>query len=221
MPIAGANVDFVNFKITVDGGGDAGDTLRIIDEGVTTARQVTVTSTTIGDGAADTIFNGSGKVDYSGFDSGTIDISTGSGADTYILTSLMPGQTILRGGSGSETYNIAMDPASTSVLTIVEGVTTGIDALNITGTVGNDTFSVGPAQVALGTSKVNYSGIEDFAVSGAIGNDTFNFTGAGGSVSNTFDGQAGNDVYKIPLNPTTLTTYTVSDTGRSPNQFGL
>ena len=213
VPIAGANVDFVNFKITVDGGGDAGDTLRIIDEGVTTARQVTITSTTIGDGAADTIFNGSGKVDYSGFDAGTVDISTGSGDDTYILTSLMPGQTILRGGSGSETYNTAMDPASTSVLTIVEGVTTGIDALNITGTIGNDTFSVGAAQVALGTSKVNYSGIEDFAVSGAIGNDTFNFTGAGGSVSNTFDGQAGNDVYKIPLNPTTLTTYTVSDTG--------
>ena len=213
VPIAGGNVDFVNFKITVDGGGDAGDTLRIIDEGVTTARRVTITSTTIGEGAADTIFNGSGKVDYSGFDAGTIDISTGSGDDTYIPTSLMPGQTILRGGSGSDTYSTAMDPTSTSVLTIVEGVATGIDALNITGTVGNDTFSVGPAQVSLGTSKVNYSGIEDFAVSGANGNDTFNFTGAGGSVSNTFDGQAGNDVYKIPLNPATLTTYTVSDTG--------
>ena len=213
VPIAGGTVDFVNFKITVDGGGDAGDTLRIINEGVTTARQVSITNTTVGNGIGDTIFNGSGQILYTGLGLGTIDISTGAGDDNYILTSLMPGQTILRGGNGSETYNVTMDPASTSVLTILETGTTGTDAINITGTAAADNFTSSPAQVLLGTSAVNYAGIETLAVFGNNGDDTFNINGAGGTVSNTFDGQGGSDTYIIPLDPTTPKTYIVSDTG--------
>ncbi len=213
VPIAGGTVDFVNFKITVDAGGDAGDNLRIIDEGVTTARQLTITNTTVGNGIGDTIFNGSGQIVYTGLGLGTIDISTGSGDDNYILTSLMPGQTILRGNDGSETYNIVMDPVSTSVLTILETGTTGTDAINVTGTTGADNFTTTSAQVLLGTSAVTYSGIEALAVFGNNGDDTFNINGGGGTVSNTFDGQDGSDTYIIPLDPTTPKTYVVADTG--------
>ena len=183
LPIAGGNVDFVNFKITVDGGGDAGDTLTVVGEGATTSRQVTITSNTIGAGAGDTIFNGSGRVIYTGFDQGTVDVSTGTGSDTYVLTSLTPGQTILRGGSGSETYNYSMNPTATSTLTIVETPGSGVDTLNATGTSGNDVFAISPTQVVLGANTVSTSGLEAVSVSGVGGDDVFNLTTTGASAT--------------------------------------
>lgn len=187
------DVSFVNFNIIVDGGGDVGDTLYVYGGGLTTAVQVSITDTTIGVGAGDTIFNGCGGISYAGFNSGTIDVTTGIGSDTFVLSSLMPGQTTLRGGNGSETYRYAMNPASPSTLTIIDGGTFGIDTLSVTGTAGNDNFSVTPNQVTLGNNVVNYDPtVENLIVSGGDGDDTITVYGVG-SNTNTFNGNAGND----------------------------
>ena len=209
VPIAGGILDFVNFGISIDGGGDAGDTLRLIADGTTTNKTVTVTNTTV----TGNIFTGPAKIDYTGFDLGAIDITTGSGNDTYNVTAPIQGLTTLRGGGGNDTYTVATNPASPAVVTVADTAGT-TDTLTVNGTAAADTFGVTATQVTTGTNAVNYSGIETFSVLGLGAGDTFNITGAGGT-TNTFDGGLADDTYNVTLDPASTTTYTVADTGAS------
>ena len=191
--IGSGDLGFVNFHIAVDGGGDVGDTLIVNDGTISGNTQVTVTDALIGGGVGDTIFVGCAQLAYSGFNTGTVDIATGNGNDTFNLVSVIPGQTFLRGGNGGDTYNYAMTQAGFSTVNVVEIVATGTDRLNITGTIGNDSFLVNPTQISLAGNVVNYSGnIEALTISGGLGDDTFTISGVS-SATNTFNGDAGND----------------------------
>lgn len=190
-PGQGGSTAPLGLLINVNGGGDAGDTLYVNDLADGTARQVTVTPTTIGAGAGDTLFGTPGQVSYSGFDSGSIRFQLGGGGNTlqvndstiqspatYTLNSTQLGrsvgasygftgvnQLILTGGAGGNVFNIQSTPGATTV----------------NGGAGADTFNVSsnaPANSAVigslgGALSLNGGGGADRAqVNGTDGNET-------------------------------------------------
>jgi len=198
--IGSGDLSFINFAIQIDAGTDgAGDSIILDNRLVNTATRVTLTPALIGGGTGDTLFVGCGNIAFTGMaDLGDlISIRTGAGNDTYVLSGLIAGTTLLDGGDGSETYTYAMSAASTSTLNISDTGVAGTDRIAITGTAVADFFTVTPTAITLGSNTVLYNGnIEGLTVSGGLGNDSFNIQGVV-STTNTFNGDGGNDNFNF------------------------
>jgi hypothetical protein len=111
----GTSTRFVNYPITVNAGGDVGDSLIIDSSGATANVQATVQPGSIGLGIGDNLFSGCGSVTYTGLGSGSLTVNTGSGNDVVVFTAgAFPQTTITNTGAGDDT--VLVDGASAGTL---------------------------------------------------------------------------------------------------------
>ena len=73
--------DLLTVNVIVDAGGSAGDTLIMDDRADPTGRLVTTTPTLIGSGPNDNLMGKSAKVQYTGFNNGSVQFLFGPGTD--------------------------------------------------------------------------------------------------------------------------------------------
>ncbi len=119
------NVNAINALLTINGGADSGDVLNVDDSGDTAPNTGSLTSATItGLGMAGN--DASKGITYGGFP--TLNITLGSGGDTFTINSTHAGTTNLQAGGGNDTVNVET----------IGGVT------NVLGGVGDDTINVNP-----------------------------------------------------------------------------
>jgi hypothetical protein len=82
------------------------------------------------------------------------------------------GNAVLDGQEGSDTYRITPGTKS-STIAIADSGTGGVDAVEIIGTGGDDTYSIEPNAVTSGLQVVSYANVESVLVDGGAGDDTF------------------------------------------------
>jgi hypothetical protein len=175
---AGDDLQWLTFPGSVDGGGQAGDQLVIDDSTDATGRTATVTTSTIGDAAGDTLFGPCGEVSsYTGLASLTISLGTGSdalragdaAANTWTVNApgggtisgglivTFSGAETLVAGTGADTFNVT--PSAGASLTI-NGNPQEADTLNYQ-TAGLSGIDVLANEItAAGVQSVFYSNIQ-------------------------------------------------------------
>ncbi|MFO0843987.1 MAG: hypothetical protein U0797_16575 [Gemmataceae bacterium] len=101
----GADLQYVNFRVSVDGGGQAGDRLEIDDSTDDIGRGATFTVDTVGAGNTDTLFGPCGSVAYSGLDS--LALTFGFGAADAALIRGLSVPTLVDFGFGLDTLDLS------------------------------------------------------------------------------------------------------------------
>jgi hypothetical protein len=189
----------LTLNVSVDAGGDVGDTVVIQDAGDTATRQTTVTATNVGGGAGDTLFGDGGTVAFTGLNNGTVQLRLGSGADdlrfddTATATAVdytVTGSSVTRslGGtfvySGADLVSVTAGPGNnnitvTSLATpFIANTGAGFDNLILSGTAGNEavTAQVTSPQAGVLTGffqPIAYTGTEAVSFAGNGGLNSF------------------------------------------------
>lgn len=179
---ASNTVNDIGATLTVQG--DAGtDTLNVIDSGDTTANTGNLTSTRVsGLGMA-------GAIDYDTVEA--LDITLGSGGDTFTIQSTHTGSTTLNSAAGADTIAVQSNAGATTVNAganddnVTVSVITPGGTLVVNGEAGNDVVNA----TASTRGIVLNGGDGDDTLQGGSGNDLI----GGGSGNDRIDGNAGND----------------------------
>ncbi|BAS54198.1 GLUG domain-containing protein [Leptolyngbya boryana NIES-2135] len=179
---ASNTVNDIGATLTVQG--DAGtDTLNVIDSGDTTANTGNLTSTRVsGLGMA-------GAIDYDTVEA--LDITLGSGGDTFTVQSTHTGSTTLNSAAGADTIAVQSNTGATTVNAganddnVTVSVITPGGTLVVNGEAGNDVVNA----TASTRGIVLNGGDGDDTLQGGSGNDLI----GGGSGNDRIDGNAGND----------------------------
>jgi hypothetical protein len=159
----GNNLRYLPFLVTVDGGGQPGDSLTVDDSNDMVGRTVTITPTTIGADPGDNLLDSCGRLSYGGVTSLTL--KTGPGGDVIRLQ-----------GTSATTHVSAGD---------------GDDTLSALNAATNDWMINAPGGGTIsGGLDVAFSGVEN--LSGGTAADTFTFL-TSGSISGNLDGGGGGD----------------------------
>jgi hypothetical protein len=167
-PASGGIVNNIQGALTIIGSGS--DTMNVDDTGSVTGKNGTLTTTTLtglGMGASGITFTG---LAY-------LNISLGSGNDTFLISSTSTAVTTVNGNNGADTFNVR--------------ATTGVTNLN--GNAGADVFNLGSLSPATGgnvnsiAGVVNINGGSEVIVLVAIGggSDTINVDDTGDSAANS------------------------------------
>jgi hypothetical protein len=107
--LPGGDLSFIRYPITIDMGGNPGDTLIFENAGKSTPTRVTVTANTVGGGPTDNIFSSLGKVTYSGLQNGTLRIDLGPDlvdGNSVLVKSTSAKATELIGTPGYDAFQI-------------------------------------------------------------------------------------------------------------------
>lgn len=181
---------FVNYPIGVDMGGDVGDTLIVNANGSTADIQATITSTTVGATAGDTIFSGCGSLTYSGLlAGGTLELRTGSGHDRVILA------------PGVYPQAIFTNTASGNDLVFLSGSSSAnVTAIDVAG--NDDTLQISvPAGLTVTGSSSNVFNIGSLNVTTNGGFENLVFTGEGTGAAINMTGSGLNDDFFLMADP--------------------
>ena len=157
-PVLGGIVDNIQGILTLIGSGT--DTLNVDDTGSTIGKMGTLTSTTLTG-----LSMGASGIIYSGLS--VLNISLGSGGDTFLIVSTPTAVTTVNGNDGADTFNVQSN--------------TG--ALNLNGGLGNDTFNFGSLMPTTGGTVNNLVG--QVTVNGGGDSDTVNVDDTADTTSNT------------------------------------
>jgi hypothetical protein len=206
---AGGVVNYFNFNISVDGGGNVGDTLILEDISDPTSRQVTITPTTIGAGAGDNFFAPFVKLNYTGINTILLDMSAAAGpGDGIVLTGTAPGVAyIINGNGGNDTLFAPNTVNSWSITGPDSGVLNGVVVFNsvenLLGGSMSDAFFFGAGAGLSGAlngmggiNSITYLGAQDngwFVTGPNAGSTTF-LPGGFSSIS-YLNGGAGSDQF--------------------------
>ncbi len=212
MPTIGGTVNNIQGTINVNGSGS--DALNVDDTGSTAAKTGTLTSSSITG-----LGMGSGGITYSGMSA--LNISLGSGGNTFTIASTITGTTILNTGSGNDTVNVQSTNGATTVNTGAGTNTVNVGSLmpttggvvnNIQGAVtvigsGSDTMNVDDTGstaansetltattltgLGMGASGITYSGLSVLNISLGSGTDALTVTGVTNTTVTTINGNGG------------------------------
>jgi hypothetical protein len=175
--VPGTSLKFVNYPIQVDLGGNAGDRIIVNASGDTTNIQATVTASTIGAAAGDTLFSGCGSIVTNPLPGGSVFLYTGSGDDQIVVAGgSLPGVLALFGGAGNDTYRFSnAGPTSASVYD-----SAGTDAVIATVPAGTMAIADDPNKrvVAGGVDIVMDAGIESVLLDGQGAGATLGWYGS-------------------------------------------
>lgn len=174
------DLSFVKFILDVDAGGDPGDTLLIRDVGRTAASRTTVTSTTVGSTAGDTLFGGAGAtVRYTGLAQGNLVLDLGPDAidgNQVFVQSSAAFSTRIIGSSGADEVHVGSQ-AGTNDFGDLSGLGGGIA---FDGRVASmDTFVVSDFAAATGNAAVFVNGGTVTGFAGPTDAAPVSFTNAG------------------------------------------
>ena len=194
-PDMGGNINAISALLTISGG-DGSDTLNVDDSGDTTANTGTLTATMLtGLGMSDGIA-------YSELED--LNISLGSGGDTFTIASTHAGTTVLNTNAGADTVNVQTIAGATTVnagsgndtinvgslAPVTGGVTGGISApLTLNGQDGNDTLNVddtgdvNPATLTLTATTITGLGMSDGITYGTFENLNLGLGSGGNSLN--------------------------------------
>lgn len=158
QPTTGGIVDYICGPLTIIGSGN--DTMNVDDTGSTIDKSGTLTSTTLTG-----LGMGASGITYSGLS--VLNISLGSGSDTFLIVNTPTATTTVNGNCGNDTFNVR--------------ATTGI--LNLNSGFGNDTFNFGSLAPLTGGTLNNIAGAVN--ITGGWGCDTVNLDDTGDTANNT------------------------------------
>ncbi|MDE2507749.1 MAG: hypothetical protein KGM43_11100, partial [Planctomycetota bacterium] len=155
-PAVGGIVDGIQGPLVIVGSGP--DTANIDDTGSIVAKSGTLTSTTLTG-----LQMGASGITYSGLK--ILQISLGSGGNTFLIASTHKGQTILNSGAGGDVVNVQTISGPTLIF----------------GQTGNDVFNIGSLAPAVG-GTVGLIGAA-LSIDGGAGVNTINFDDTGSAVT--------------------------------------
>ncbi|MCU0548576.1 MAG: DUF4347 domain-containing protein [Leptolyngbya sp. Prado105] len=159
------------------------DALNVIDSGDTTANTGNLTSTRVSG------LGMTGTIDYDTVEA--LDITLGSGGDTFTIQSTHTGSTTLNSAAGADTISIQSNTGATTVNaganddTVAVSVTTPGSTVVVNGEAGNDSLNATTSTRGV----VLNGGDGDDTLQGGSGNDLL----GGGSGNDRIEGNAGND----------------------------
>lgn len=223
-PTAGGTTQFVNYLFTANMGGDLNDTLLIDSSGSAAAISAGINGTTVGTAPGiDTLFGGSGYLNYTGLANGIMDLRTGSGNDRLNFSAAATLRAVVTGGGGNDqmwmlgttaddvavAYNNSLR-ANAMNLVATFGVEQygfagngGSDQVYAFGTTGTDALTI--AQLGLQSATIGgivvpitYLDVRGITLEGIGGNDSLAWTDA----SNTAYGSAINPTAGLVYAPT-------------------
>ncbi len=173
-----SNTRFVNYPIGAHLGGDVGDTLIVEANGSTADIRATVTPTTVGSTAGDTIFSGCGSLTYSGLNNGKLEVRTGSGNDLIIIAQgTYPNVVETNTGAGDD--SVVVDGLSSGVVNAIDGAGSN-DTLEVYVQPGQMVFGSDSRVFVIDNLTVNLgAGFESILLNGQGAGGTLNFTGSG------------------------------------------
>jgi Ca2+-binding RTX toxin-like protein len=123
----------VTAPLTVNGGGQAGDTLTVDDTAATADKALFLTANQVGAAAGNNLFPAGGSLTYAGV--AALSVLLGSGNDQVAVFSTAPGTaTSVNSGAGNDTFTV---PVTAS---------TGLNNLTLDGGPGTDTLNVQDTQ---------------------------------------------------------------------------
>lgn len=199
--------------ISVDGGGNPGDTLVIQDAADPTGRQLSLTRTTIGAGAGDTLFAAGGSLGYTGLNAGSVQLRLGVGDNQATINDSAIATPVAYGLTGTQFTWAAGTPISYS----------GVNRMAISGGSAANTYAITGNGAPGGTDITDGAGDSQFTLQGNTlggpvglhggdGNDQFTLnTGTGFTAIVGVDGGAGSDTLNL-IGRTTTDAATVAIT---------
>jgi hypothetical protein len=172
-----STLEFLDYVVEVNGGGDAGDVAIINGLDSKGGRQVTISGLTVGQGVGDNLFGPCGYVQYSGLDGGGLYVVTGKGNDVVQVRAETLPPLFLNGGSGDDAFRFDVGAKSQVLIYDVAGN----DSITLNGTVLVDAFTVTPNSVVSGPLGITYgSTIKNIVLDGNLANDTLTLFGTTG-----------------------------------------
>jgi hypothetical protein len=124
------------------------------------------------------------------------DLTGGGGANTFTVSN-WSGTALLDGAGAADLYVVNLQASGNASIQISDTGAGGLDAAQVNGTGGDNSFGVTNAQVDLGGETVSYSGLESLTVNGAAGDDTFNIRSTASGTPLTANGNDDDDVFNI------------------------
>jgi hypothetical protein len=228
-PSASGILDNVMGVLTVTGNGN--DTMNVDDTGSTIAKTGTLTATTL------TGLNMAG-ITYSGVS--TLNISLGSGGNTFTINGTSAANTNLNSGSGNDTVNVQATggatkvntgtgtntinvgstmPTTGGVLNNIQGALTvigsGSDTMNVddTGSILAKTGTLTATTLTgLGMAGITYSGLTKLNVSLGSGGNTFTISNTTATTLTTLNSGNGGDTVNLTTDSDTTTINTQNGT---------
>jgi hypothetical protein len=204
---ATGSLDPILGSVTVDAGGQTGDTVRVNDSGSTGPQSYALTATTLSR-------SGAGAITYSGTDRFTLTagdsdnsfvvigtgattsttISDGGGDSVWTITGdQLTGSNTFLGGSGADTFNLAAGSGLTGTAVRIDAGGDAGDAVRVTGTGGSDAVvfhlltTAGDARLTgLGTA-LDLGPTEAFTFDGGSGSNAFTLSDDIGTSLGTLD----------------------------------
>ncbi|MBX9623380.1 MAG: FG-GAP-like repeat-containing protein [Gemmataceae bacterium] len=186
VPAGGSNGRTLplGLAITVNGGGQAGDTLVFDAAAETDIRRLTLTPTTIGAGAGDTAFGPGGSITYTGFDAGSIQLRLGSNRSDRLVVD-----------TSADAFGNDLAVTADGVRRVAGGtyLFSGVEYLTLSGGAAGDSFRIGPTVfgvdvigrggddlVVVGGDGGLFAATGPISVFGGDGNDTLQVGGTAG-----------------------------------------
>ena len=175
----GSEAGFQSNLGSVDVTNPGGSTALTIDAGSETNNQNLTIASSWESGL------GSSPVDYNLGAGSTLDVKTGSGADSFqVNTTGVP--TTLEGGAGANSYTVDLTGVAPGAALSISDA--GGGQATLTGTSAAAVYTIGPAQTSVAGGVVNYSGLSQVTVQGYDGADTFNVTPSASTTLNVYAG---------------------------------
>jgi hypothetical protein len=201
----GAAFTVTNYShtVTLDGNGNPNATASVtLDASLTLDGSVITES----NGGVITLKNIPSLALYGGASANTFTINSWSG--TAPLT--------LDGKDGGDTYKVNFVGSGTYTVNVNDSGTSGVDALLVNGTAGNDVLTVSGNSIARASETVNYSGVENITLNTFAGTDTVTVNNP--SAALVINGGNGNDLFTLNAisKPLTLNTGTGTNTVNVP-----
>lgn len=139
-----------------------------------------------------TLQNNDGTTDHA---YGGLNLSGGAGDNTFAINNWGGGVLTMDGHDGNDNYVLNFQTAANLVATVSDSGLTGVDALIVNGTTGNDAIKMAAGSVTLGAQSVSHSGIESVTLYTKAGDDTVNVLDA--TVPTTINGASGANIYNV------------------------
>jgi hypothetical protein len=116
--VAGGDTHFVKYPISVDLGGDAGDTLMIRNAAAPSSVFVTVTAGSVGGGVGDSLLGANGSITYAGLQKGSLVLDLGADAQAGNMVNVQAtsaGATGVLGGAKVDSFIVNSAAGDASV----------------------------------------------------------------------------------------------------------